>query len=118
MREYKFRGRTTTSGMWQHGSLVIRGGKAFIVNRDGEYPVLPETVGQFTEKYDMNRDEIYEGDRITHENQGFAYTGIVGFNLGYHMSGFFIEWSTLSCEVRMNKCKIIGNIHDVNKTSK
>jgi hypothetical protein len=70
MREIIFRGRRVEDGEWIKGDLVhntIDAGSRKIsigIQEDGCYPVevIPETVGQFTGKEDVNKKRIFEGD--------------------------------------------------------
>ena len=71
MRKYKFRGKTPDRVQWVYGSLIIlEDGDCLIKEIDylrnicPEYRVLPDTVGQFTGHFDLNENEIYEGDLV------------------------------------------------------
>ncbi len=84
MKTIKFRGKTIKDE-WVYGDLIQIGGGSLIYHGDkqeleaipqedspcavGFYPneispVIPKTVGQFTNIYDKNRVEIYEGQKI------------------------------------------------------
>ena len=86
MRIIKFRGKRLTDGNWIYGDFFRNRGLSFIAS-DGiaenplatwrDYNVAPETVGQFTGKYDKNGKEIYEGDLIKSPS-GLVYTVIFG----------------------------------------
>lgn len=119
MRTIKFRGKNL-DGEWVYGFYVeeerqtLNGfeKKYFIVN-DGYDYVKPETVGQFTERFDKNGDEIYEGD-IVKTNNG---VGIVRYNA----KQWFYEVAEVN-EPLDNERKpggipeedweVLGNIHD------
>lgn len=81
MREYLFRGKRVDNGEWVYGDLVrmpTNGGDystppssdlttyitdSKILSHDW-IPVIPETVGQYTNIVDENRIKIFEGDTI------------------------------------------------------
>jgi uncharacterized phage protein (TIGR01671 family) len=65
MRDIKFRGHTGNS--WVYGNLLAyKDGQIEIENTDpddfAQWPVKPETVGEYTGMVDKNGTEIYEGD--------------------------------------------------------
>lgn len=74
-RVYKYRGYTTEEGKWIYGSLINVHGddKIFIreLQPDKEengkhltYLVVPQSVGQYTERQDIDGNELYEGDDV------------------------------------------------------
>jgi uncharacterized phage protein (TIGR01671 family) len=82
MREIKFRGKGLENGVWVYGSLILSklyaDGKRNAWIREESYLPLggintptvnfiqvdPKTIGQFTERWDKNKQEMYEGDIV------------------------------------------------------
>lgn len=121
-REILFRGKRVDNGQWVEGSLI---GEDVIVGNivDFEedyfttefwYRVDPETVGQFTGRYDKNDKEIFERDIVVNKNihgkkwiveyrTDSEYVGFVLKEIGTNGISLFTSW---------NDIEVIGNIHD------
>lgn len=121
-REILFIGKRLDNGQWVEGSLI---GEDVIVGNivDFEedyfttefwYRVDPETVGQFTGRYDKNDKEIFERDIVVNKNihgkkwiveyrTDSEYVGFVLKEIGTNGISLFTSW---------NDIEVIGNIHD------
>ena len=123
MRMIKFRGKSIDGKEWLYGDLVSSADKkrtAILVNDKESYDeceVDPETVGQFTELYDCNEKEIYEGDILKWSNgrmyvvkfwEGMFYASVKECNEGI-LGGFPLHALT---NYEYRKCEIVGNIYD------
>ena len=118
MREIKFRGKRVDNSEWVFGYYVVH--DMSLTNHDMRhliicnnqmsevYPVIPETVGQFTGLQDKNGKDIYEGDILQSNNK--QHIGIVHFDYGMFL---LKDEKNESLPVR-KYCywKIIGNIHE------
>lgn len=120
--EILFRGKRLDNGQWVEGSLI---GEDVIVGKivDFEedyfttefwYKVDPETVGQFTGRYDKNDKEIFERDIVVNKNihgkkwiveyrTDSEYVGFVLKEIGTNGISLFTSW---------NDIEVIGKIHD------
>ena len=121
-REILFHGKRVDNGQWVEGSPI---GEDVIVGNivDFEedyfttefwYRVDPETVGQFTGRYDKNDKEIFERDIVVNKNihgkkwiveyrTDSEYVGFVLKEIGTNGISLFTSW---------NDIEVIGNIYD------
>lgn len=122
MREILFRGKRVDNGEWVYGMLcnVFKDGElelelAIQVSDVFEmfaYPVIPETVGQYTGLDDKNGVKIFEGD-VLHDS-GHMLNGVVEY---YTECGGWWYWDKdrfgTSLEFDdFDELAVIGNIYD------
>lgn len=138
MREILFRGKRKDNNKWVYGffngqnileyrdatslrivTIVDKNTRAII----SSYPVIPETVGQYTGLKDKNGKRIFEGD-VIRDNSGNC-VGVIKFGKYgmYDDYGFYIDWgeapdpasnlrNDLPHWVEYVASEVIGNIHD------
>ena len=144
MRIHKFRGKRIDNGEWVYGWYVERQDTHYntysviICEDEVASEVDPETVGQFTGKFDTSKEkrEICEGDRVkatwsdnSEKDRLDLWTyGIIRFGEGevdasdyeeysINIIGFHIEYIK-GCDciplslLHYQKIEVIGNIHD------
>lgn len=128
----KFRGKRKDNEEWIYGNLIIDEDKYYICLGINEHikrnnyevymiEVIPETIGQFTELYDINKKELYDGDIINIKDEllnNFDY--LIKWNqeyLRYYL--YSVNKKELNkiggiLEAHLNSLKIevIGNIYD------
>ena len=135
MREILFHGKRADNGEWVEGDVLqTRYHSGHIEYQimpqtpvSSAYPVLPETVGQYTGLTDKNGKRIFEGDivKCTDTINDFEFNAVVEFgnpngeyNRGYQLKFISGEESNFDilCWVDMKETgayiEIIGNIHD------
>lgn len=117
MRTIKFRGQDISDGAWVYGSLVYSDENDVAIyfqrgNRLVKVYVNQETIGQFTNLYDKNKKEIYEGDilKVPYTQERIEVRFVRGV--------FAFLWNgDLDDEAPINAptqewAEVIGNIHD------
>lgn len=126
MREILFRGKRSDCGEWIYGyyfkadkhwhghgihedwiatSSIQNGGWC---NISGKYPVISETIGQYTGVTDRNGNKIFEGDIVK------LSSGVFGF-IKYDSGMFRCVGKTevKPCVGNINQyIKVVGNIYD------
>lgn len=137
MREILFRGKRVATATFVHGFLVVSNDRTHnIVNENGNYWVMPDTVGQFTGLFDKRGVKIFEGDIVrvvSTDYMGFDEIGKVEFQNGcfgvsyfpkwerkygfghwhFHRIGQVDKWQDMSASGEMRYTyEIVGNIHD------
>lgn len=118
MRDY--RAKRVATATFVHGYYVLSADRTHsIVNDDGCFWIIPDTLGQFTGLFDANDMKIFEGDIV----EPVLTEGIHnGFSWGRHVvvfaQGAFCLKDrrgnvTPMCNYSTSvKFKVLGNIHD------
>jgi hypothetical protein len=133
--EYKFRAKRKDNNYWVYGYLASPNSinAEVIDNSTGfstfdEYTILPETIGQYTNRLDNYlMSDIYQGDilqsangkmwEVVFRNYGWAISNKRIKDNGKNKFGGYEEYSfqeyiRICKEAKVEPFKKIGNIHD------
>ena len=114
MRTIKFRAERLMNGSWVYGDLHLIAAHPHIHPAKGvSYLIKEETIGQFTNLYDRNKKEIYEGDLLKLQDDDTGWIE-VRFVRGVFA---FLWQGNLDDEMPINApthewATVVGNIHD------
>lgn len=112
----QFRAKRVDNNQWVFGDRVQgASGKMYIFDYDdinhtdlGIYEVIPETVGQFTGRKDIDGVDIYNGDIVLHgESKRFVE---------WRWTNFVLTTMDISGTILLSfseSPKVIGNIHEI-----
>ena len=129
MREILFHGKRADSGEWVEGDVLqTRYHSGHIEYQimpqtpvSSAYPVLPETVGQYTGLTDKNGRKIFEGDICKFKRFNDVHVGEIVFNVT--TASFVMRYQSIvgvygekaTHKMLLSACdniEVIGNIHD------
>ena len=128
MRHHLFRGQRVDNKKWVFGyyafQRALRWMKCQVVEEydndrhlillpnNKHYLVIPETVGEYTGKLDIEGKRIFEGDIIQHLNQSIYQ--VIWSEEGACFYPKKIGKLELADFIGFDRMRIIGNIHDNN----
>ena len=133
-REILFRAIAIHGNEWVFGNYIHskrmsgRSCEYRIVDKDTglESDIIPETLGQFTGKLDINGNKVFEGDKILYNNPApFNYVDCIikyesanaGFVLVYlyndcSIHELYVKGEIGSLFIPSDNIEVIGTIHD------
>jgi hypothetical protein len=119
LREIEFRGKNLETGEWVYGFLFKQIGRLNGIESIGYYigktlddyqEIDLETIGQFTNKRDINGKKIYEWDLIKTKNKSLAKEDDI---LAVKYSGSsFVVYNPLCCDICKNGIGCIGYLDE------
>lgn len=125
MRTIKFRGKRIDTLEWVYGwyakGLFNLTNEVVeidtIITRIGGYEVLPESVGQWTGKFDINGIEIYKGDIVNSghlkSDEWIPSIAVIEWDDGFAMFYQSLKGVNNGLTQLMDvPCEIIGNVTD------
>jgi uncharacterized phage protein (TIGR01671 family) len=117
MRTIKFRGKRVDNGEWETGYYYKLGSQHFIKRDIFSWEVIPETLGQYIGKNDIQGSEIYEGDFIEYQYVKYLKPIVIVTDVIWDYNGFYIRNNqTRLIDARALDLsriyKVVGNIHD------
>ena len=131
MREILFRGKRLDNGEWVYGDCRATENciavpcdiRHFGIGYD-VYPVVPDTIGQYTGLKDRNGKRIFEGDilmlsdRKSHSEDVVVEHGLYGWTFynpktaTFYSDGSHTYAAVENCRFMFGTGILIGNIHD------